>query len=350
VSVSKIPGDATVLICTYDRAAFLGTTLDSLARSRVSAIRWNVVVVDNNSSDATRDVVMSRVSRFPVPLTYLFEPRQGKSVALNTGLAATSAAIVVFTDDDVQMPEGWVEAACRPMLDDPSIDYTGGPVWPLWEAACPAWFDHKRSDLWGTLAILDYGRQPFVFEDRQRVPLGANMAVRRTLIDRVGGFHPEFGRKGGSLLGQEQAEFFCRTRAAGARGQYQPAMELHHHVPAARLTKEYFRRWWYWKGVSKALLERRHPITELGIDLRQVPLLAGVPRFMIGSAARDIGGWTGACLAGNEIERMRRELRLRYFLGYIRGARAGKVENTVPQALNSRKGIPTRPATPPLHL
>src|SRR5205807_3957165 len=99
------------------------------------------------------------------------------------------------------------------------------------------------------------------------------------------------------------------------------------------LTKEYFRRWWYWKGFSKARLERRHPITELGVDLRHVPLLAGMPRFMIGSAARDVGAWLRACLERNETERMRRELRLRYFFGYIRGARAGKVENQLPEAL-----------------
>lgn len=315
------PYDATVLICTYNRAVFLGETLDTLARSRVSRVRWNVIVVDNNSSDDTREVVMSRTGQFPVQLDYLFEPRQGKSHALNTGLGATSAALVLFTDDDVRVSEGWVDASCRAMLDDPSIDYTGGPVRPIWEQPCPAWLDRQRADLWGTLAILDYGPEPFVFEQRRRVPLGANMAVRRTLIDRVGGFDPALGRKGDSLLGQEQAEFFCRSRAIGATGVYEPAMALHHHVPAKRLTKDYFRRWWYWKGVSKSRLERRHPITELGVDLRTVATVAGVPRFMIGSALRDAAGWIGACASRNTIERVRREMMLCYFAGYVKGAR-----------------------------
>ena len=342
--------DATVLICTYNRAAFLGSTLDSLARTRVSRVRWNVVVVDNNSTDATADVVKSRIATYPVALTYLFEPSQGKSHALNTGLAATTAGIVLFTDDDVLVPERWIDAACRPMLDDPSIDYVGGPVRPIWEEPCPTWLDLRRPDLRGTLAILDYGPDPFVFEERQRVPLGANMAVRRTLIDRVGGFDPALGRRGESLLGQEQAEFFCRSRAAGARGMYEPAMELQHHVPARRLTKTYFRRWWYWKGVSKALLERRHPITELGVDLRRVPLFAGAPRFMVGSAIRDAAGWLRACVSRNAIERLRYEVRLCYFVGYLRGLRTEKVENRVRQAPNRRKEVPTRPATPSLHL
>src|SRR5262249_30286889 len=151
-------------------------------------LRWNVVVVDNNSADRTRAVVASRVEGFPVPLIYLFEPRQGKSNALNTGLAATQAQIVVFTDDDVRVAAGWLEASCRPLVDDLPIDYTGGPVLPIWDRPRPPWLDSTRADLWGTLAILDYGRDPFVFEERRRVPLGANMSVRRTLIDRIGGF------------------------------------------------------------------------------------------------------------------------------------------------------------------
>jgi glycosyltransferase involved in cell wall biosynthesis len=256
-----------------------------------------------------------------VALRYLFEPRQGKSVALNTGLAATDATFVRFTDDDVRVSEGWVDASCRSMRADPGIDYTGGPVLPIWEGPRPAWFDQKRPDLWGTLAILDYGRDRFVFEDRRRVPLGANMAVRRSLIDRIGGFDPDLGRRGNSLLGQEQAEFFCRSREIGARGLYVPEMSLHHHVPAKRLTRDYFRRWWFWKGVSKSRLEQRHLVTELGVDLAHVPRVFGVPRFLVGSALRDAASWLIAAVTVNRIERMRRAMMLCYFAGYVKGVR-----------------------------
>src|ERR1700748_1248986 len=145
--------DATVLICTYNRAPFLGDTLDSLARSRPSHVTWNVIVVDNNSNDDTREVVLSRVAGYPVPLIYLFEGRQGKSHALNTGLNATAAPFVLFTDDDVIVDAGWIDASCRALRDDEAVDYTGGPVRPIWERPCPAWLDQTRSDLWGTLAI-----------------------------------------------------------------------------------------------------------------------------------------------------------------------------------------------------
>jgi glycosyltransferase involved in cell wall biosynthesis len=313
--------DATVLICTYNRADRLAETLDSLALTRAPGLHWDVIVVDNNSTDHTAAVVKTRVRSYPVALRYLFEPTQGKSPALNTGLAATGATIIAFTDDDVRIGAEWLERGCAPLLDDPSIHYTGGPVLPIWERPCPPWLDTRRSDLWGTLAILNYGPEPFIFEERQRVPLGANMAVRRELIDRIGGFDPALGRRGASLLGQEQAEFFCRSRATGARGLYVPAMSLEHHVPAARLTLDYFRRWWFWKGVSRSRLEHAHPVTELGVDLERVPQVAGVPRFMVGSAIRDAAHWMRALVASDAIARVRHEMMLCYFAGYCRGTR-----------------------------
>jgi glycosyltransferase involved in cell wall biosynthesis len=350
VAGSAPPLDASVVICTYNRADRLAETLDTLAHSRLSGLRWNVIVVDNNSNDATREVVTSRTGTFPVGLQYIFEPHQGKSIALNTGLTATDAAIIVFTDDDVRVGEGWVDASCRSLLDNPRIDYTGGPVLPIWERPCPPWFDQERADLWGTLAILDYGPDPFVFEERRRVPLGVNMAVRRSLIDRIGGFDPGLGRRGDSLIGQEQAEFFCRSRNAGAVGLYVPEMALHHHVPARRLTRDYFRRWWYWKGVSKARLEQRHPLTETGVDLTSVAKILGVPRFMIGSALRDLARWVSATIVWNAMERARREMMLCYFAGYVKGVRVvvrddrapftrRRLDNTKPRRSMRRSSI-----------
>ena len=310
--------DATVLICTYNRGNLLGETLDAIAKIR-TALAWEVVVVDNNSADHTRSVVESRQTFYPVPLRYLFEPRQGNSFALNTGIAATHATIIAFTDDDVRVTEEWLQAGCAPMLSNRAIDYTGGPVRPIWDAPPPAWVDQTRSDLWGTVAILDYGPTSFVFEERKRVPLGANMAVRRTLFDRVGNFDTNLGRVGNSLRGQAQAEFFCRSRNAGARGVYVPAMAVEHHIPASRLTRRYFRRWWFMKGTGRQRLEQIHTTTELGIDLSQVPKIAGIPRYMYGSAVRDVRGYVRALATGDRLDAVRHEMMLCYFAGYMRG-------------------------------
>jgi glucosyl-dolichyl phosphate glucuronosyltransferase len=314
--------DATVVICTHNRADGLAEALDSLAGSQTSGLRWSVAVVDNNSNDHTRDVVTSRMDRYPVALRYVFEKQQGKSRALNTGIAVTDAPIVVLTDDDVRVKREWLEAACRAMLADPGIDYAGGPVEPIWERPCPAWLASAGPALWGTLGILDYGSDAFVFEARERVPLGANMAVRRSLIERIGGFDHRLGRVGTSLLGQEQDEFFVRSRAAGACGMYVPEMSLQHHVPASRLTREYFRRWWFWKGVSQSRLDQLHPVTVPGADLRRIRRLAGIPQSMFASAARDAAGWVAALASWDSADRTRHEMMLCYFAGYVRETRA----------------------------
>lgn len=313
--ISRRESTVAVLIATYNRAARLGETLDVLAASQVDgSLGWEVVIVDNNSTDDTRQVVAARQAGYPVPLTYLFEGRQGRSPALNAAIESTTAPLLLFTDDDVRVEPGWLMAGVRALA---LADYVGGPVAPIWEAPPPDWLDLTRRDLWGTVAILDYGPHPFTFEDRRRVPLGANMGVRRSLIERAGLFRVDLGRSSSRRpLGQEVPDLLARARAADLRGIYEPAMRVHHHVPASRLTRGYFRRWWVGKGRSRAALESLQPITELGLDLRTVPHVGGVPRFMIGDALRDVGGYIRAALAGRAADRVRHGMRLAYVAGF----------------------------------
>lgn len=325
--------DATVLIATYNRARFLDRTLASLRELAVSpGRRWEVLVVDNNSADDTRAVVERHARDFPVPLRYLFEARQGRSSALNAGIAASTAPIIAMTDDDVRVEPQWLEAACA-ALSTGEAGYAGGPVRPMWESPPPRWLDLTRGDLWGTIAIQDHGGEGFCYEDRRKVPLGANMAARRELFDRTGLFRADLGRSSGRLLlGQEVPELLMRARAAGFRGRYVPEMQVHHHIPSARLTRRYFRRWWFGKGVSRAALERMQPITELGIDLRQTPHILGVPRYMYGTAARDLAGLVGHTIARRPADAFRHEMMLAFFAGYVRARRMSAARTVPPSA------------------
>jgi glycosyltransferase involved in cell wall biosynthesis len=313
--------DATVLIATYNRSALLDETLAWLARMRVSpTLTWDVIVVDNNSSDDTRAVVERHILGFPVRLRYLFEATQGRSSALNAGIAQSAGAALVFTDDDVRVADGWLDAATAPLLlgGDPAIAYSGGPVRPIWGAEPPSWLDLTRGDLWGTIAIQDHGTEPFVYEERRKVPLGANMAALRSLFEQIGGFRADLGRTGGRLvLGQEVPELLLRARGAGLRGMYLPAMEVHHHIPAARLTPAYFRRWWFGKGVSRAGLERMQPVTELGVDLTRTPHLLGVPRYMYRALLQDGVGMVRERLRGRREASFRHQMMVAYFAGYF---------------------------------
>jgi glycosyltransferase involved in cell wall biosynthesis len=323
--------DATVVIATFNRASLLDETLHSIRALRVSSTRaWDVIVVDNNSTDGTRAVVERHARDFPVPLRYLFELAQGRSSALNAGIAAASGSIVAMTDDDVRVDPGWLEAACDALLepDDPATAYAGGPVSPLWEADPPPWLDLSRGDLWGTIAIQDHGDRPFVYEEKRRVPLGANMAVRRSVFADIGMFRGDLGRSSGTLvLGQEVPELLARARAAGCKGRYVPAMRVEHHIPARRLTREYFRRWWFGKGVSRSAMESALPVTELGVDLRKTPHVLHVPRYMYGCAARDAAAWVRHAVQGRAADAFRHQMMLTYFAGYLwtRTTRGGQV-------------------------
>lgn len=312
--------DATILIATYNRATLLGETLDSLRRLKVSPGRqWEVLVVDNNSTDDTRTVVERHAADFPVPLRYLFEARQGRSSALNAGIAASDGEVIAMTDDDVIVDERWLDAACNVLLEkDGAIAYAGGPVEPIWEIDPPVWLDLTRGDLWGTIAIQDHGDRAFVYEEARRVPLGANLAARRSFFSTIGNFRADLGRSSGRLvLGQEVPELLTRARAAGLRGMYLPAMRVRHHIPAKRLTRAYFRRWWFGKGVSRAGMDAVQPVTELGVDLRTTPHILNVPRYMYGSLLRDLAGCVRHTLAGRPADAFRHEMMLAFFAGYF---------------------------------
>ncbi len=271
-----------------------------------------MVIVDNNSTDDTRSVVQSATPTFPVELIYHFEQTQGRSAALNAGILRSRGDIVVTTDDDVRVPVDWLERAGE-ALDELQCDYVGGRVLPVWGAPPPAWIPDHGGRQWAVIALLDYGAAPIpFFTQAHRAPLGVNMAFRRAAFDRAGLWNNDVGRKKGTLLGQEVREWMRRAQAAGLRGSYTPSLVVHHVIPADRLTKRYFRRWYYWNGVSRALLYRDAWIDmqspeSTDLDFSQVPHVLGVPRFFFGKVPRELRRAGRACLA----RRRRRELRRR---------------------------------------
>ena len=127
---------ATVVIATYNRARWLEGTLASLMRMECRQ-SWDVIVIDNNSTDDTPHVIAKYAAAGPVPVLPLFEPRQGKSTALNTALAHARGDIIAFTDDDVDVDAQWLTTACDLLDANPEADYVGGPVIPIWGKAPP---------------------------------------------------------------------------------------------------------------------------------------------------------------------------------------------------------------------
>ena len=185
--------DVSVVISTYNRAGNLDRALQSLFRQRdVERISYEVLVVDNNSTDRTRQVVEKYAKRPQVEVRYVFEERQGVSYGRNAGIHAARAPIVAFTDDDNEVDAAWI-ATIKTTLDArPDIAAIGGRILPDWPSPIPAWLDRRH---WSPLAILDYGERPFATSQANPICLlTANLAVRRSVLEWLGGFAPEYQR------------------------------------------------------------------------------------------------------------------------------------------------------------
>jgi glycosyltransferase involved in cell wall biosynthesis len=309
----------SIVIATYNRAADLRKTLGSLSALHTSH-PWEVIVVDNNSNDGTADVVREWAAAFPAPLQYAFEPTPGRSAALNAGIARARGEIVLTTDDDVRVEPDWMERASA-ALERHGCAYVGGRVLPIWGGPRPAWLPDRGGHHWAVIALLDYGPEPI--EYGTRVPLGVNMAFRRDAFQVAGPWDPRIGRKAGTLLGQEVREWCLRARARGLTGYYTPDMVVRHVIPADRLTKTYFRRWFYWRGVSRALLYQQQGLDmeapeRLRADLASAPHVGGVPRYLYRTAARTLGKALAARLRGDAIAAFEHELWLCMFAGIVR--------------------------------
>ena len=132
----------SVVIPTFNRAGDLQKTLASMAKINRPGT-WEVIVVDNNSSDTTAQVVSDAGPNFPVELRYLFEPQAGRSAARNTGIKAAQGSIVATTDDDVRFELDWLQQAAA-ALERHQCDFVGGKVLPIWGGPKPPWLSDKR--------------------------------------------------------------------------------------------------------------------------------------------------------------------------------------------------------------
>lgn len=311
--------DASIVIATFNRASDLDETLRSLSRIRTSR-SWELIVVDNNSTDGTRRVVESAAALFPVDVRYVSEARQGRSPALNAGISLARGSVVVTTDDDVRVESDWLDRIVDG-LERLGCDYVGGRVLPIWEAPRPPWLPNHGGKHWAVIALLDYGEQPIEFGTR--VPLGVNMAFRRAAFDRAGLLDPDTGRRAGTLLGQEVREWCIRARAAGLRGFYVPDIAVHHVIPAERLRKSYFRRWFYWRGISRARLYERSGLDMEAPEQRAagagaVAHVFGVPRYLYRTAITHARDWLAALVRRDPVASFDHELWLWFFAGIVR--------------------------------
>src|SRR5437773_12300633 len=311
----------SIVIPTYNRADELRETIRSIAQLNVAG-DWELLVVDNNSPDHTRQVVEEEAAHFPTSLRYLFEPEQGRYAAVNTGIRASNGRIIASTDDDARVEPDWLTRAAAG-LDALDCDYVGGKVLPLWRGDRPTWLPNRPCRHWAVIALQDHGNEPREFGKGIPWPLGINTATRREAFERIDLFDNRLGRKAGTLRNQAQREWHLRARAAGIRGFYLPDMIVHHLVPAERLSKRYFRRWLYWHGISRAMLYRQGGFDMEEPELERPPHagesgLFGVPPHLVRKALRSTRSFAWHSLRRDVPTAFEYELWLCFFAGIVR--------------------------------
>ncbi len=233
----------SIIIPTRNRSAFLRNALESITKQTYPKENFEVIIIDNGSSDNTKDVVMSFNSQLP-NLIYHFDERPGLHVGRHDGYRLSSSDILVYADDDIEAFPTWVEAIYDD-FSDPSVVMVGGKDLPKYDGRPPFWILQKWYEIIDeghclpTLSLIDFGNKkrlisPFYV-------FGCNYSIRKRIIKEAGGFHPdgmpldlvEFRGDGEGNISKYVSE-------NGMAVLYDPLASVYHAVPRERMTIDYF--------------------------------------------------------------------------------------------------------------
>lgn len=259
----------SVILCTYNRSKRLKTALESIAASGLPAgAEWEVIVVDNNSTDDTREVIGNFCLSHP-RFRYVFEVEQGLSNARNRGIREARGEVVAFADDDVSVDPGWLYQLTR-QLDDPKWAGAGGRIRPQRTLELPHWVRLEGAFSMGgaVAALFDRGDKPCELHEP---PYGTNMAYRKTMFAKHGYFRTDLGRNSNSMIGKEDTEFGERLLSCGEHLWYAPSALVYHPILPERLNKKYFLAWWFGCGQSMVRQKGAQPGNW------------GIPRYILSS-------------------------------------------------------------------
>jgi glycosyltransferase involved in cell wall biosynthesis len=257
--------------------------LERCVRSVLSAdpaprLHVHVTVICNGCTDASREVVHRLQMSYPGMITLLEERRRGKSKALNAGIEATRGDLVGMIDDDEEVAPQWLTVIAE-AFTDPAVDFIGGPYVPVCDAPLPDWLPDEYLAVVG---VVDNGKAPRPYgRDFPGILKGGNAVIRRRALQLVGPYAEHLGPGSFSrLFSCEDEDMYWRLLEARRTGRYYPNLVIYHYIETSRLSREYYRRWCFWRGVSRGLMDRRHPLP--------VAYLAGIPRFLWGRAGRAV--------------------------------------------------------------
>jgi glycosyltransferase involved in cell wall biosynthesis len=241
----------SVIICTHNRADYLVKAISSVLDQNMSRSKYEIVVVDNGSTDNTAEVV--RTFSSAGSLHYIFEEQLGLCRARNTGWRCARGRYVAYLDDDAIASPGWLTAVEQAFTIAPDAGAVGGRVDPIWEVARPGWLS---DDIAKGLTIVDWSDSPkFIADVHLEWLVGANMSVPVAVLQEIGGFHPRLDRVGTHMLSGGDVFLQMQVLRRGYSCFYHPQMAVRHLVPKSRVQKRWFFRRYYWQGVSDAIMQ-----------------------------------------------------------------------------------------------
>ena len=244
---------ASIIVATRNRSASLIDACEAILAMDYPAERWELLIVDNLSTDDTFEVARSIADRHGERVRVLQERRLGLSSARNAGIAQARGEILGFIDDDAFPEAGWMHGIEEALGMD-GVLAAGGPVDPLFQGDLPPWLSERYLPY---LTVWDRG--PEIAElAYNEYPRGANMAFRREVFERFGDFSHRLGRKGKSLLSGEETELCLRIERGGGKILYTPKSRVGHRVNAGRITESWLLDRFAAQGASEAIIDWRH--------------------------------------------------------------------------------------------
>jgi glucosyl-dolichyl phosphate glucuronosyltransferase len=296
----------SVIICTYNNADSLLKTLKSFQEiTPLPEFSWELIVVDNNSKDNTKEEVERFRLASGIDVRYTFEGKQGLSHARNCGIGIARGEFIAFTDDDVLIDPQWLNEIVK-TFEMFEGDCVGGKILPVWPGSRPMWF---YRDMEGYLALLDYGDDVLVITQPNQMLFGANIAFSRAILDKVGPFNTSLGRKGKKLYSHEEKDLFERIILSGGKVVYQPRAIVHHVIGINRTNKAYFRKWRFDDGEHEAIL-----LGEYGHRN-----IFGVPFFIVRKFFEAFFDWSADVILRRKDTCFRKELLLSKYTGFMCG-------------------------------
>lgn len=305
--------DFSVIVCTYNRAHNLPRCLGALANMHgTQEIAWEVLVVDNNSSDETPGMVQRLAGELPIEIRYTREAQQGLNYARNRGIRESRGRFFAYVDDDIAVGADWLAALYGNFMAN-DADAVGGRIHLDPGVKLPKWIQDDETK--GFLGYQDYGDEPFRMDGKRRYPYGGNMAFNRRVVDRIGYFNPLLGRKGegrkrSELFKGAETDYFHRLTDAGeARIFYEPRAIVYHQVQPFQLTKKYFRTIHSNAGYQRAYYD----------DQEFPHTIFGVPRYYYPMLLKSVGEYVRQVITDGPDAAFRQQMTVGYMLGTMLG-------------------------------